>query len=103
MPDQVLIDLAAAGKLRDPKVLDVQVERLLKDKKSQRFVEDFLGQWLKLRSIAENDPDHKLYPEFDGYLQDSMVAETRAYFRELIDRNLGAAYLVKSDFAMLNE
>jgi hypothetical protein len=32
-----------------------------------------------------------------------MVAETRAYFRELIDRNLGATYLVKSDFAMLNE
>ncbi len=103
MPDDTLIKLAAAGKLHDPKVLDEQVERLLADKKSQRFVEDFLGQWLKLRSIAANDPDKKLYPEFNGYLQDSMVAETRAYFRELIDRNLNASYLVKSDFAMLNE
>src|SRR6202035_5217521 len=43
------------------------------------------------------------YPEFSAYLQDSMVAETRAYFRELIDRNLDARYLVNSDFAMLNE
>ena len=76
---------------------------MLDDPKSQRFVEDFLGQWLKLRDIAANDPDKKLYPEFSPYLQDSMVAETRAYFRELIERNLGAAYLVKSDFAMLNE
>ena len=76
---------------------------MLKDAKSQRFVEDFLGQWLKLRSIAANDPDKKLYPEFSPYLQDSMVAETRAYFRELIDKNLDATYLVKSDFAMLNE
>jgi hypothetical protein len=32
-----------------------------------------------------------------------MVAETRAYFRELLDKDLGASYLVKSDFAMLNE
>jgi hypothetical protein len=32
-----------------------------------------------------------------------MVAETRAYFRELIDQNLSASHLVKSDFAMLNE
>lgn len=102
-PDDPLIDLAALGKLRDAKVLDGQVDRMLADAKSARFVEDFLGQWLKLREIAANDPDKKLYPEFSAYLQDSMVAETRAYFRELIDRNLDARYLVKSDFAMLNE
>jgi hypothetical protein len=103
MPDDVLTALAAGGKLHDPKVLDEQVERLLNDPKSARFIEDFLGQWLKLRQIAENDPDKKLYPEFSPYLQDSMVAETRAYFREMIDKDLNASYLVKSDFAMLNE
>ena len=103
MPDKVLLELAAAGKLHDPKVLDEQIERLLKDGKSQRFIEDFLGQWLKLRQIAANDPDRKLYPEFSTYLQDSTVAETRAYFRELLDKNLTADRLVKSDFAMLNE
>src|SRR5204863_2046891 len=103
MPDDALSQLAASGKLRDAKVLRDQVERLLKDAKSERFVEDFLGQWLKLRQIAANDPDKKLYPEFNAYLQDSMVAETRAYFRELIEKNLDATYLVKSDFAMLNE
>ncbi|VTT98286.1 secreted protein containing duf1592 : Protein containing planctomycete cytochrome C domain protein OS=Rhodopirellula baltica SWK14 GN=RBSWK_04089 PE=4 SV=1: PSD4: PSCyt3: PSD2 [Gemmataceae bacterium] len=31
-----------------------------------------------------------------------MLAESRAYFRELIDKNLTADYLVKGDFAMLN-
>jgi hypothetical protein len=66
-------------------------------------VEDFLGQWLKLRQIAANDPDRKLYPEFSPYLQDSMVAETRAYFRELIAKDLDARYLVRSDFVMVNE
>ena len=102
-PDDTLLALAAKGTLREPKILREQTERLLKDAKSQRFIEDFLGQWLKLRAIAANDPDKKLYPEFNPYLQDSMVAETRAYFRELLEKNLGASHLVKSDFAMLNE
>ena len=102
-PDDTLTELAANGKLHDTKVLNAQVERMLKDAKAQRFVDDFLGQWLKLRSIAANDPDKKLYPEFSPYMQDSMVAETRAYFRELIEQNYDASYLVKSDFAMLNE
>lgn len=103
LPDEKLTRLAAGGKLREPNVLRDEVERLLKDAKSQRFIEDFLGQWLKLRQIAATDPDRKLYPEFNVYLQDSMVAETRAYFRELVEKNLSASYLVRSDFAMLNE
>ncbi|MDA1050802.1 MAG: DUF1592 domain-containing protein [Planctomycetota bacterium] len=103
MPDARLTELAATGELRKPDVLGGAVERLLKDERSNRFVHDFLDQWLKLRDIAATDPDRKLYPEFSPYLQDSMVAETRAYFRELLDQDLDASHLVQSDFAMLNE
>lgn len=103
LPDDELLAQAAANRLHEPGVLRDQVERLLKNAKSQRFVDDFLGQWLKLKQIASTDPDRKLYPEFSVYLQDSMVAETRAYFRELLDANLDASRLVKADFAMLNE
>jgi hypothetical protein len=92
-----------AARLEDPGILRAQTERLLRDARSQRFVEDFLGQWLKLRLIAANDPDKKLYPEFSPYLQDSMVAETRAYFLELIEKNLDATHLVQSRFAMVNQ
>ena len=101
MPDARLAELAAAGQLRAS--LHDEVARMLAAAKAQRFIEDFLGQWLKLRAIAANDPDKKLYPEFSPYLQDSMVAETRAYFRELLEKNLDATHLVRSDFAMLNE
>jgi hypothetical protein len=97
-PDARLTELAVSGNLMDS--LEEEVERLLADSKAKRFVEDFLGQWLKLRAIVANDPDKKLYPEFSAYLQDSMVAETRGYFRGLIDATLDATHLVKSDFAM---
>jgi hypothetical protein len=102
-PDETLSRMVAAGKLKEETVLREQTERLLRDPKSQRFIVDFLGQWLKLRQIAANDADRKLYPEFSPYLQDSMVAETHAYFRELLDKNLDASYLVRSDFVMVNE
>ncbi len=101
MPDDRLVSLS--GKLKDRKTLLAEADRLLKDPRSGRFVEDFLGQWMKLRQIAATDPDRKLYPEFNAYLQDSTVAETRAYFRELIDKDLGVDHLVRSDFAMLNQ
>jgi hypothetical protein len=103
MPDETLIQLADKGQLRNGNTVKAEVERMLADPKSKRFVEDFLGQWLSLRKIAANDPDRKLYPEFSPYLQDSMIAETRAYFRELLDKDLDASYLVRSDFAMVNQ
>lgn len=103
LPDAQLTQHAAEGDLCQPQVLHTEVERLLNDARSQRFVDDFLGQWLKLRQIAANDPDKKLYPEFSPYLQDSMVAESRAYFRELLDNNLDAVHVTKSSFVIVNE
>jgi mono/diheme cytochrome c family protein len=101
-PDHALREAADAGTLRETKSRHAHVERMLADPRSERFITDFLGQWLRLKEIAATDPDKKLYPEFSGYLQDSMVAETKAYFRELIDKNLSPRHLIASDFAMLN-
>lgn len=103
MPDEQLAQHAASGDLPNSDVLHREVERLLAHPRSQRFVDDFLGQWLKLRDIAATDPDKKLYPEFNPYLQDSMLAESRAYFRELLDKDLDTLHLVQSPFVMVNQ
>ena len=101
-PDAKLREKAADGSIRSEAVLNAEVSRMLSDQRSERFVSDFLGQWLRLREIAATDPDKKLYPEFSSYLQDSMVAETKAYFRELLEKDLSPSHLIASDFAMLN-
>ena len=49
MPDDELITLASEGRLRDN--LDVQVERMLRDRRSQSFLSNFVGQWLRSREI----------------------------------------------------
>lgn len=103
LPDEQLRRHAAAGILRQPDILHAEIERLLHDPRSDRFVRDFPDQWLKLRQIAANDPDKKLYPEFSPYLQDAMIAETRAYFRHLLENDLDVTHVVKSDFVMVNQ
>jgi Protein of unknown function (DUF1592)/Protein of unknown function (DUF1588)/Protein of unknown function (DUF1587)/Protein of unknown function (DUF1585)/Protein of unknown function (DUF1595)/Planctomycete cytochrome C len=102
-PDEILLDLAARGELKKGgDELKKQVRRMLADPRADRFIEDFLGQWLSLNEIAATSPDKGLYPEFYPYMQDCMVGETQAFFKRLISYNLGIKFLVDSDFAMLN-
>ncbi|MFT5524051.1 MAG: hypothetical protein ACI9HK_002001 [Pirellulaceae bacterium] len=102
MPDDELTELARRNSLHG-KDLDLQIERLLANPKSARFVDDFLDQWLDLRKINFTTPDTTLYPEFRPDLRDAMLAETRAYFREMLKHDLGIAHLVDSDFLMINQ
>jgi hypothetical protein len=103
MPDDELFDLARDGRLTDPAVLRRQTDRMLADPKAGRFMADFVDQWLDLRDIDQTSPDRRLYPEFGPYLRDSMVAESRGFFRELLAHDLPAATVVRSDFAVLNQ
>lgn len=78
---------------------------MLKDPKSARFVNDFVNQWLGLRSIDDTSPDGVLYPEYarSDLLKPSSVWETQAFFRELLDQNLGIRHVVASPWVLANE
>lgn len=103
LPDDQLLAAAAAGKLRNSEVLHAQIDRLLDDPRSTRFVDDFTDQWLDLRKIGFTQPDEDLYPEYDDmHLIDSLVRETRAYFAEMLRGNLGVRYVVDADFVCVN-
>ena len=101
-PDEELLQLASDGKLSDTKILDVQVSRMLSDGRSERFINEFLDQWLDLELIDATTPDNYLYPEYDDVLRRAMLAETRLLFRHLIDEDLSIAKLIDSDFTFLN-
>jgi hypothetical protein len=102
-PDDELYALAAQKKLHEPATLRAQTERMLASTKAKHFTQNLLGSWLNLRDIDFTQPDTKLYPEFEQYLQQSMVAETERFFEELLRNNLSVRNIVHSDFAMLNE
>ncbi len=102
LPDEELLQLAADGQLARADTLHAQVERMLADPKSLRFVANFVDQWLGLREITATQPDDQLYPRFDQLLLDSMVWESQAYFEEMLRHDLSIDHLIDSDFVMIN-
>src|SRR5690242_7847368 len=74
MPDDELFAFAERKALR--KNLEQQVGRMLKNPKSQAFVDNFAGQWLQIRNLKLAAPDKKTFPEFDDNLRAAMARET---------------------------
>jgi hypothetical protein len=111
-PDGTLREIAARGELTKPEVLRRETERLISSPRFDAFVDDFLNHWLNLREIEATTPDRDLYPEYfesyhdgtqDGLLHQSIVMETRAFVRDLIERDAGIEYLVRSPDVFLNQ
>jgi mono/diheme cytochrome c family protein len=102
MPDETLFNLAKEGRLSDPDTLSAQVEWMLKDEKSMRFIKDFAGQWLRLYDLNATMPDRRLYPEFDGLLNHSIQKESELFLNALVQENLSARHLIDSDFTFVN-
>lgn len=102
MPDEELLRVAAEKKLKDAATLRAQTERMLNSPKAEALVKNFTGQWLELRNIDATTPDKQLYPEFDDLLKHGMVAETEAFFTEMLKADLPVSNFIQSDFVMLN-
>ena len=94
MPDTELLDVAREGKLSDPEVLAEQLDRMLDDTKTERFVKDFSGQAFRLYGLKATAPDPGLYPEFDDRLGQAMARETELFLGELIAGDLSAGSLM---------
>jgi cytochrome c553 len=103
MPDDELLKLAEAGKLRAPAVLDAQVKRMLADERSAALAENFAGQWLETRNLDMVRPDPQRFPEWGPDLRDAMKAETRMFFDAMLRENRPLAEFLDARFTFLNE
>jgi hypothetical protein len=102
-PDAELMSLADKGKLKDKAERIKQLDRMLASPKSEAFTKNFAGQWLSLREVGANPPATDLYPQYDRHLEISIVKESEAFFKEILDNNLDLKNFIKSDFVLINE
>ncbi|NLT71013.1 MAG: DUF1592 domain-containing protein [Verrucomicrobiaceae bacterium] len=111
VPDDELLKLAGENKLRAN--LRPQVDRLLKDEKSQRFVKNFVGQWLQARDVETLAFDERRLLEekdfstarriFNGRLRQSMRLESESFFAHVLREKRPATELLTANYTYLNE
>ncbi|HJZ96259.1 MAG TPA: DUF1592 domain-containing protein [Candidatus Solibacter sp.] len=103
MPDQVLFDLAAQGKLLDDTIVTEQITRMLKDQRARDFSERFIDQWLNTRELGRDiKPDAALFPAFyDAEIQSAIRYEPILFFQEILSQDLPVLNLLDSHFTVL--
>jgi hypothetical protein len=103
MPDDTLLDLAAANGLHAPAVLEAQVRRMLADPKADALVENFAGQWLHIRNLQNIAPNTDEFPDFDNDLREAFRHETELFFRSVMREDRNVLDLLTADYTFVNE
>ena len=102
VPDEQLLEVATAGRLSDPAVLEAEVERMLADPRSETLATRFAHQWLRLQDVGKVWPESYLFPDFSQQLADAMVRETELLFDFLVRGNRSLLELLDADYTFLN-
>ncbi len=103
IPDDELLGLAEAGRLGDPDVVEAQITRMLADPRARALVENFGGQWLQLRNVADWSPDPERFARFDDALRYAFQRETELFLEHLIRDDRSVLELIDGDYTFLNE
>lgn len=103
IPDDELLDVAAAGRLSDPATLRAEVARMLADPRADALVANFAGQWLFLRNVAGIQPDAAAFPDFDENLRRALRRETELVLQTSLREDRPVTELLETDYTYLNQ
>ena len=103
VPDEDLLESASIGTLTTPAVLAEQVDRMLDDEKSRRFVERFTDQWLQTSKLFNVAVDRSYYPRFRVPLKELMRQETLEAVNDVVRNGSPALNLLKADHVFVNQ
>ena len=101
-PDEPLVAAARTGELRKPDVLAAQIDRMVADPRSLRFVTGFVHQWLVIDRLDFFQFDYKNYPGFDESTREAARQEVYRTCHLLLQQDLDARRLLKNDFVVVN-
>ena len=101
IPDNKLLELAAAGELSKPAVLEQQTRRMLADPKAKSLVDNFAAQWMRLRELDNAEPDPSA--DFDGNLRIAFKREMELLFESILHEDRSIIALLDADYTFVDE
>jgi hypothetical protein len=103
MPDQELLNHAAAGDLARRDVLMAQTRRMLKDPRSRGLATEFAASWLDSRHFETfNSVDRERFPSFTNDLREAMFEEPVRFFDDVIRNNSSVLDLLYGNYTFVN-
>jgi hypothetical protein len=102
-PDDELLELAGAGELLQPEIMDAQVSRMLADERAQVLVTNFALPWLNLDDLDAVQPDVLLYRDFSDALRQDFAAEIEQFLSSILLEDANVQTLLTADHTFLNE
>ncbi len=102
-PDDELLDLAAAGRLSDPQVLDAQVRRMLTDPRAEVLVTEFARRWLHVADLDLVEPDRAIFPDFSEALRRDFEEEINLFLASVLLDDRDVRDLLTAEHTFLNE
>jgi mono/diheme cytochrome c family protein len=100
IPDDMLLNLAIAGKLSDPAVLEQQTRRMLADPKSNSLIDNFASEWMHLRDLENLAPES---PDFDGNLRIAFSREMEMFFESILREDRSIVTVLDADYTFVDE
>ena len=101
-PDAELLKLAGKNKLKASATLREQVNRMLQDQRSNRFVQNFTRVWLNLDNIGETPPSKDFTVYYRDNLEEAMRNETQDFFKHVLEHNLPPSEFLEANYSFLN-
>ncbi|TWT76936.1 hypothetical protein Pla123a_23610 [Posidoniimonas polymericola] len=101
-PDDELLDAAGAAKLDSEADLVSQINRMLDDPRSSRFIESFFGQWLGLRKLESLPIDRKVFRSVDSKLKEDMQTETLMLAESIVREDQSVLKLITANYTFVN-
>src|SRR5690606_21331490 len=99
-PDEELIELAAAGELAKPAVIEKQIRRMLADNRAMALIDNFALAWLNLDELEQVVPTER---GFNDSMRKYFETEIRMFLASVLLENRGVHDLLTADYTFVNE
>jgi hypothetical protein len=102
IPDDELLDLAIRASCTSRPYWSV-TPRMLADRRSAAFTENFAGQWLSLRRLVDIVPDPFLFPDYGDTLARAFQKEAELFFDSIVREDRPTVDLLTANYTFVNE
>ncbi|MCC6585825.1 MAG: DUF1592 domain-containing protein [Bryobacterales bacterium] len=102
MPDDALLDAAAAGELHSTQAVVQAAKRMIDNPKAKPALDEFVSQWLRFDRAFAAARERRTFPQFSRELVAAMVEESKRFVGDLVWNDRNFMDLFRANYGFVN-